>query len=84
MSILTHLVPPLCLQLVEDCSLQTSGSMVMAGSRLCVCPQPEKTTHLWNITPEGLVRFYFKPHLVLEVKGQLVLRQSLVVMSFSD
>lgn len=58
-------------QLVEDCSLQPAGSVLLAGSRLCVAPQPEKICNVWNITPDGLVRFYHNPQLVLEVKGQL-------------
>lgn len=56
---------------MEDCSLQPSGTMVMAGSRLCIAPQPEKTSNVWNITPDGLVRFHLNPSLVLEVKGQI-------------
>lgn len=60
----------LCVQLLEECRLCPSGSVIMAGSRVGLNPPPDPQVHLWSITPEGFVRHFSTANLVLEVKGE--------------
>ncbi|XP_072314421.1 uncharacterized protein [Eucyclogobius newberryi] len=71
-------------KLLEECCLCPSSSVTIAGARVGLTPALDDHTHLWSVTPEGVICYSGSPDLVLEVKGGHNYDKSQVILNTRD
>lgn len=49
----------------------------MAGSRVGLIAEPDAQAHLWSLTSEGFLRYTPTHNLVLDIKGELLVTDTL-------
>lgn len=65
-------------QISEECSMASAGSLITAGSKLGFSlDEPGTSPVLWSISPEGRIHSRSKPNLVLDVKGKAYFKGTL-------
>ncbi|XP_039603808.1 uncharacterized protein crybg1a isoform X2 [Polypterus senegalus] len=71
-------------RIAEDCCVETTGAIVIAGCRLGLSLEIGKENHFWTISPQGIIRLKIRPELVLEVKGGHQYDKNQVILNTFD